>query len=31
MRVMVEAADAAVCDDLCNHLVKIVETEIGVG
>ena len=31
VRVMVEAADAAVCDDLCNHLVKIVQTEIGVG
>jgi phosphoglucosamine mutase len=31
VRVMVEAADAAVCADLCNHLVGIVQTEIGVG
>jgi phosphoglucosamine mutase len=31
VRVMVEAADAAVCADLCNHLVKTVQTEIGVG
>ena len=31
VRVMVEAADAAVCADLCNHLVEIVQTEIGVG
>lgn len=31
VRVMVEAADAAVCADVCNHLVEIVQTEIGVG
>jgi phosphoglucosamine mutase len=31
VRVMVEAEDAALCDDLCNHLVGIVEAEIGVG
>ena len=29
VRVMVEAEDAALCDDLCNHLVEIVEAEIG--
>jgi phosphoglucosamine mutase len=31
VRVMVEAADAAVCADLCNHLAEIVQTEIGAG
>jgi phosphoglucosamine mutase len=31
VRVMVEAEDAAVCAEVCNHLVKIVEAEIGVG
>jgi phosphoglucosamine mutase len=31
VRVMVEAEDAALCDDLCNHLVGIVQAEIGVG
>jgi phosphoglucosamine mutase len=31
VRVMVEAADAVMCADLCNHLVGIVQTEIGVG
>jgi phosphoglucosamine mutase len=31
VRVMVEAEDAAMCDDLCNHLVEIVEAEIGAG
>ena len=31
VRVMVEAEDAALCDDLCNHLVEIVEAEIGAG
>jgi phosphoglucosamine mutase len=31
VRVMVEAEDAALCDDLCNHLVGIVQEEIGVG
>jgi phosphoglucosamine mutase len=30
VRVMVEAADAAMCAELCNYLVKIVQTEIGV-
>jgi phosphoglucosamine mutase len=31
VRVMVEAEDAALCDDLCNHLVRIVQSEIGAG
>jgi phosphoglucosamine mutase len=31
VRVMVEAEDAALCAQLCNHLVGIVEAEIGVG
>ncbi len=31
VRVMVEAEDAALCDDLCNHLVMIVQSEIGAG
>ncbi len=31
VRVMVEAEDGALCDDLCNHLVGIVQAEIGVG
>jgi len=31
VRVMVEAEDAALCDDVCNHLVGIVQAEIGVG
>jgi phosphoglucosamine mutase len=31
VRVMVEAEDAAQCAHLCNHLVDVVEAEIGVG
>jgi phosphoglucosamine mutase len=31
VRVMVEAANAAVCDEVCEHLVQIVQAEIGVG
>jgi phosphoglucosamine mutase len=31
VRVMVEAEDAASCDDLCNHLAGIVQAEIGAG
>jgi phosphoglucosamine mutase len=31
VRVMVEAADAASCAAICNHLVGIVQTEIGEG
>jgi phosphoglucosamine mutase len=31
VRVMVEAEDAALCEHLCNHLVGIVQAEIGVG
>jgi phosphoglucosamine mutase len=31
VRVMVEAEDAALCTEVCNHLVGIVEAEIGVG
>jgi phosphoglucosamine mutase len=31
VRVMVEAEDATLCDDVCNHLVGIVQAEIGVG
>jgi phosphoglucosamine mutase len=31
VRVMVEAADAASCAAICNHLVGIVRTEIGEG
>ena len=31
VRVMVEAEDAAMCDEVCNHLVGIVQAEIGVG
>ena len=29
VRVMVEAEDAALCAAVCNHLVGIVEAEIG--
>jgi phosphoglucosamine mutase len=31
VRVMVEAEDAALCAEVCNHLVEIVEAEIGAG
>jgi phosphoglucosamine mutase len=31
VRVMVEAADAATCAAVCNHLVGIVQAEIGEG
>jgi phosphoglucosamine mutase len=31
VRVMVEAENAAVCDEVCEHLVQIVQAEIGVG
>ena len=31
VRVMVEAEDAALCAAVCNHLVEIVEAEIGAG
>jgi len=31
VRVMVEAENAAVCDEVCDHLVQIVQEEIGVG
>jgi phosphoglucosamine mutase len=31
VRVMVEAEDAALCTEVCNHLVGIVEAEIGAG
>jgi hypothetical protein len=28
---MVEGENAAICDEVCEHLVQVVETEIGVG
>ena len=31
VRVMVEAENAAICDEVCEHLVQVVQTEIGVG
>jgi phosphoglucosamine mutase len=31
VRVMVEAENGAVCDEVCDHLVRIVQAEIGVG
>ena len=31
VRVMVEAENAAICDEVCDHLVRIVQAEIGVG
>ncbi len=31
VRVMVEAEDAALCAEVCDHLVEIVEAEIGAG
>jgi phosphoglucosamine mutase len=31
VRVMVEAEDAALCAEVCNHLAEIVQAEIGVG
>jgi phosphoglucosamine mutase len=31
VRVMVEAENAAICDEVCDHLVQIVQAEIGVG
>jgi phosphoglucosamine mutase len=31
VRVMVEAENASVCDEVCDHLVRIVQAEIGVG
>jgi phosphoglucosamine mutase len=31
VRVMVEGENAAICDEVCEHLVQVVETEIGVG
>jgi phosphoglucosamine mutase len=31
VRVMVEAENEAICDEVCDHLVQIVQAEIGVG
>ena len=31
VRVMVEAENAAICDEVCDHLVQVVQAEIGVG